>query len=246
MKSETAPRPKKNCELILALDMGDKEEALDLLDRIGNQIDWVKVGLQMFTRWGPVFLDEVASRGYRIFLDLKLHDISNTVAKTIQSLAHHPVEMLTLHASGGPEMISAAKDARDNSATEAKLIAVTVLTSINEGILKTVGLQGPIPERVTALGRMAVESGADGLVCSPLELGMLRQSLGDIPLLITPGIRPAGSDMGDQKRVMTPTDAANAGSSFIVVGRPILRADDPQAATMQIWDELTSTHPNHE
>jgi len=221
--------------------MEEKADALALLEKVGNGLNWVKVGLQMFTRWGPEFLTQVASRNYRIFLDLKLHDIPNTVASAVRSLAHCPVEMLTLHASGGPEMIAAAKKARDESGSEVKLIAVTILTSINEGILNEIGLQGPISKRVNALGKMAVKSGVDGLVCSPLELNILRENLGNEPLLITPGIRPTRGEIDDQKRVMTPTDAARAGSSFIVVGRPILNAIDPYAAALQIRDELA--HP---
>jgi orotidine-5'-phosphate decarboxylase len=241
MKTETIQANQTGCELILALDMEAKADALALLEQVGNGLNWVKVGLQMFTRWGPEFLTQVASRNYRIFLDLKLHDIPNTVASAVRSLAHCPVEMLTLHASGGPEMIEAAKKARDESGSEVKLIAVTILTSINEGILTEIGLQGPISKRVNALGKMAVESGVDGLVCSPLELNILRENLGNEPLLITPGIRPTRGEIDDQKRVMTPTDAAQAGSSFIVVGRPILNAIDPHAAALQIRDELA--HP---
>ena len=241
MKSKSTLDSENACELILALDLADKAEALALLDRIDGGLDWVKIGLQMFTRWGPGLLDEVANRGYKIFLDLKLHDISNTVASAVQSLAHCPVEMLTLHASGGPEMIAAAKATRDAAGSKAKLIAVTVLTSINESILASIGMQGPIAARVEALARLSVESGADGLVCSPLEVARLRENLGRASLLITPGIRPAGSASGDQKRILTPAEAAAAGSSFIVVGRPILRADDPRAAALAIRDELATT-----
>ncbi len=245
MKSETAPASDNTCELILALDLADKAEALGLLDRIDNGLAWVKVGLQMFTRWGPGLLDEVAGRGYRIFLDLKLHDISNTVASTVRSLASCPVEMMTLHASGGPGMIAAARDARDACGSKAKLIAVTVLTSLDETALAAIGLQGPIPDRVQSLAGMAVDSGADGLVCSPLEVRPLRTSLGQDSLLITPGIRPAGSEVGDQKRIMTPSDAAAAGSSFIVVGRPILKAEDPKATALAIRDQLARTSSAH-
>ena len=245
MKSETTPGPGKSCELILALDLADKTEALGLLDRIDNGLEWVKVGLQMFTRWGPGLLDEVARRGYKIFLDLKLHDIPNTVASAVRSLAQCPVEMMTLHALGGPGMIHAAQEARDACDSQAKLIAVTVLTSHDESTLHAVGLQGPIPDRVPALASMAVESGADGLVCSPLEVGPLRERLGSESLLITPGIRPAGSAAGDQKRIMTPSDAAEEGSSFIVVGRPILQAEDPKAAALAIRDELARTPSGH-
>ena len=241
MKTKTVQANRAGCDLILALDMKDKADALALLDKIDNGLNWVKVGLQMFIRWGPKFLNEVASRNYRIFLDLKLHDIPNTVASAIGSLADCPVEMLTLHASGGPEMLAAAKKARDKLSNKPKIIAVTILTSINNAILGEIGLQGPISKRVCAMGEMAVKSGADGLVCSPLELNILRESLGKNPLLITPGIRPSKCKMDDQKRVMNPTDAAKSGSSFIVVGRPILNAMNPHEATLRIREELAQS-----
>ncbi len=230
----------QTCQLILALDLEEKAQALDLLDRLDNSLSWVKVGLQMFTRYGPQLLEEIAEKNYRIFLDLKLHDIPNTVASAIKSLSSCPVEMLTLHASGGSEMIAAAKQARDDSSSEAKLIAVTILTSFNPELLAQVGITTPIPEQVQKLGKLSIESGADGLVCSPHEISVLRENLGGSPLLITPGIRPKGSDTGDQKRIMTPPEAAALGSSFIVVGRPILKAPDPQQATIEIQHQLSA------
>ena len=229
----------QTCQLILALDMEDKAESLALLDRLENSLDWVKVGLQMFTRYGPGLVDEIAAKGYKIFLDLKLHDIPNTVASAIKSLANCPVDMLTLHASGGAEMISTAKQARDDSPSQAKLVAVTILTSFNQSQLAQIGMATPIPEQVQALGGLAIESGADGLVCSPHEITPLRNKIGGSPLLITPGIRPAGSAAGDQKRIMTPGEAASLGSSFIVVGRPILKAEDPKQANLAIQAELS-------
>ena len=230
----------QTCQLILALDMEDKAGALALLDRLENSLDWIKVGLQMFTRYGPAFVDEIAAKGYKVFLDLKLHDIPNTVASAIRSLADCPVEMLTLHASGGAEMIARAKEARDDSPSLAKLIAVTILTSFNQNQLGEIGMPSPIPEQVQSLGSLAIGSGADGLVCSPHEITPLRNTLGGSPLLITPGIRPTGSAAGDQKRIMTPQEAASLGSSFIVVGRPILNAEDPRQATLGIQAELAN------
>ena len=229
----------QTCQLILALDLEEKEQALALLDQLENSLTWVKVGLQMFTRYGPGILDEIAARNYKIFLDLKLHDIPNTVASAIKSLSSCPVEMLTLHASGGSEMISAAKQARDDSPSETKLIAVTILTSFNPELLAQVGMTTPIPEQVARLGTLSMNYGADGLVCSPHEIATLRENLGTNPLLITPGIRPMGSDTGDQKRIMTPQEAADLGSSFIVVGRPILKAANPQKAALDIQKQLS-------
>ena len=231
----------QTCQLILALDLEEKEQALALLDQLENSLTWVKVGLQMFTRHGPQILEEIAARNYKIFLDLKLHDIPNTVASAIKSLSSCPVEMLTLHASGGSEMIAAAKQARDDSPSDAKLIAVTILTSFNPELLAQVGITTPIPEQVAKLGSLAINSGADGLVCSPHEISTLRDNLGANPLLITPGIRPKGSDTGDQKRIMTPQEAAELGSSFIVVGRPILKAESPQQAALDIQKQLSGS-----
>ncbi len=230
----------QTCELILALDMEEKAQALALLNRLGDSLEWVKVGLQMFTKYGPGLVDEIAAKGYRIFLDLKLHDIPNTVASAIRSLAGCPVEMLTLHASGGAEMVASAKQARDESRSSAKLIAVTILTSFNQDQIRQIGMPAPIPDQVLALGKLANEAGADGLVCSPHEILPLRDSLGGDLLLVTPGIRPIGSESGDQKRIMTPREASRLGSSFIVVGRPILKADDPRQAALSIRNDLKS------
>lgn len=230
----------QTCQLILALDLEDKSKALNLLDQLENSLTWVKVGLQMFTQYGPQLLDEIAAKNYKIFLDLKLHDIPNTVASAIKSLSSSPVEMMTLHASGGTEMIAAAKQARDDSPSKAKLIAVTILTSFNTELLAQVGITTPIPKQVARLGSLSINSGADGLVCSPHEISTLRENLGENPLLITPGIRPKGSDTGDQKRIMTPSEAAELGSSFIVVGRPILKAENPQQAAIDIQNQLSS------
>ena len=209
-----------------------------MLDQLGDALDWVKIGLQLFTAHGPDFVREVADRGYHIFLDLKLHDIPNTVAKSVQSIAQLPVELLTLHASGGAEMLQWAEKARLEHAPQMNLLAVTVLTSMNEAQLHALNVRSSPEEQVIHLAGHSLQAGVQGLVCSSLELAPLRAKFGRGPIIVTPGIRPAGSDADEQKRIMTPRDAAAAGSSFIVVGRPILKAPSPAAAARTIRAEL--------
>ncbi|MFU8847477.1 MAG: orotidine-5'-phosphate decarboxylase [Opitutales bacterium] len=228
----------KPCQLILALDLESKEEAFAMLDQLEHSLDWVKIGLQLFTAYGPDFVREVADRGYRIFLDLKLHDIPNTVAKAVQSIAQLPVELLTLHASGGSEMLQWANRARADHAPDLNLLAVTVLTSMDEAQLHALNVKTSPEAQVLHLAGLSLEAGIQGLVCSSLELPPLRQKYGSDPIIVTPGIRPAGSAADEQKRIMTPKDAAAAGSSYIVVGRPILKAASPSAAAHAIQAEL--------
>lgn len=226
------------CKLILALDLETREEALALLDRMGDSLEWVKVGLQLFTAYGPDFVREIADRGYKVFLDLKLYDIPNTVAKAVQSIAQLPVELLTLHASGGAEMLEWANRARQEHAPQLNLLAVTVLTSMNSAQLRSLNIQAETEAQVMHLAKLSLDAGIQGLVSSSLELPPLRASFGPEPILVTPGIRPLGSDANEQKRIMTPAAAAAAGSSYIVVGRPILQAPDPAAAARAIQAEL--------
>ena len=227
------------CQLILALDLETREEALAMLDRLGDSLKWVKIGLQLFTAYGPDFVYEIADRGYKVFLDLKLHDIPNTVAKAVQSISTLPVELLTLHASGGGEMLEWANRARDEHAPNLNLLAVTVLTSMDEPQLRSLNVNAAPEEQVLHLADITIKSGVQGLVCSSLELEPLRARLGHDPIIVTPGIRPAGVAADEQKRIMTPAAAAAAGSSYIVVGRPILKAEDPAAAAQAIQAELT-------
>jgi orotidine-5'-phosphate decarboxylase len=229
-----------DCDLILALDLPTRESALAALDQVGDTLSWVKIGLQLFTAYGPEFVHQVADRGYHIFLDLKLHDIPNTVAKAVESIAQLPVDLLSLHASGGAEMLQWAGEAAENAPGRLRLLAVTVLTSMNEAQLRAINVASSPQAQVLKLAALSRDAGIGGLVCSPLELVSLREMLGPAPTIVTPGIRPAGSDSNEQKRIMTPATAARAGASFIVVGRPILRAEDPAAATRSIQAELTS------
>ena len=226
------------CQLILALDLEAREEALAKLNKLGNSIKWVKIGLQMFTAHGPEFVREIAGRGYKVFLDLKLHDIPNTVSKTVESIAKLPVELLTLHASGGSEMLKWANQTRADHAPGLNLLAVTVLTSMNNTQLNSLNIPKTTEEQVLHLANISLESGIQGLVCSSLELTTLRNHFGPEPIIVTPGIRPAGSAKDEQKRIMTPSAAAAAGSNFIVVGRPILNSDDPAAVARSICEEI--------
>ena len=227
------------CDLILALDVPTREEAAPILRQLRGQLRWVKLGLQMFTAYGPGYVREVAGMGFDVFLDLKLHDIPNTVAKAVESLGQLPVKMLTLHTSGGGEMMRAAAAAQQKANPNLLLLGVTVLTSTDAAGLNEIGVTASPADQVARLGKLALDSGLCGLVCSPLEVGMLRRTLPDWTRLVTPGIRPAGeAGTDDQKRIMTPADAARAGSSYIVVGRPILQAADPAAAARAILAEL--------
>lgn len=225
-------------ELILVLDLPDRDETDRVLDRVGSSVHWVKIGLQLFTRYGPSIVESVAARGYRIFLDLKLHDIPNTVARAVDSLSQLPISMLTLHASGGSEMMRWALDAQRTNRSDLLLLGVTVLTSTDQAGLEETGVSATPADQVNRLADLAISAGMKGLVCSPLELAGLRQRFGPGIALVTPGIRPAGSDLNEQKRVMTPREAMKAGASHIVVGRPILRANDPALAARSILTEL--------
>ena len=230
------------CDLILALDVPTREAAAPVLRQLRGQLRWVKLGLQMFTAYGPDYVREVAGLGFDVFLDLKLHDIPNTVAKAVESLGPLPIKMLTLHTSGGGEMMRAAVKAQQKTNPHLLLLGVTVLTSTDAAGLNEIGVTAAPAEQVARLGRLAVDSGLRGLVCSPLEVELLRRTLPATTQLVTPGIRPAGeAGSDDQKRVMTPADAARAGSSYIVVGRPILKAADPAAAAKAILAELNGT-----
>ncbi len=229
------------CDLILALDVPTREAAAPILRQLRGQLQWVKIGLQLFTAYGPDYVREVAGMGFNIFLDLKLHDIPHTVARAVESLAPLPIQMLTLHTAGGGEMMRAARAAQQQHNPKLLLLGVTVLTSMDSAGLNEIGVASPATGQVARLGQLAADSGLRGLVCSPLEVALLRAQLPATMQLVTPGIRLTGEAGGDdQKRVMTPADAARAGSTYIVVGRPILQATDPAAAARTILAELAA------
>ncbi|HQF38116.1 MAG TPA: orotidine-5'-phosphate decarboxylase [Opitutaceae bacterium] len=227
-----------NCDLILALDCETAEEADPILRQLSGRLRWVKIGLQMFTAYGPDYVRRVADQGFSIFLDLKLHDIPNTVAKAVQSLAPLPIGMLTLHTCGGREMMEWAVKAQRQHKPDLLLLGVTVLTSMDDAALNGTGVPGAAATQVERLARLAASAGLSGLVCSPHEVAPLRAALPPTVQLVTPGVRPADAAQDEQKRVMTPADAARAGSNFIVVGRPILRAPSPADAATRILREL--------
>jgi orotidine-5'-phosphate decarboxylase len=228
-----------SCDLILVLDAQSPGEVLPILRHLQGTVRWVKVGLEMYTACGPEAVREIAELGFNVFLDLKLHDIPNTVAKAVESAARLPIKMLTLHTSGGTEMMRWAVKAQQTHAPDLLLLGVTVLTSLGEPDLRAIGYTLTPEAQVLRLGRLAVDAGLRGLVCSPLELPVLRAELPADVQLVTPGIRPAGAAVGDQTRIMTPGNAAAAGASYIVVGRPIFQAPDPAAAARAILTELS-------
>lgn len=224
--------------LIVALDTPKLENAEALAGQVAPSTGLVKLGLELFCAAGPPALARLAAHA-PVFLDLKLHDIPNTVAGAVASLAPLGASMLTLHAGGGPAMISAARKAAEAAgAARPILLAVTVLTSMDAEQLGAVGVAGGPAQQVLRLARMAMDAGADGLVCSPREVSLIRDALGEAPMLVVPGIRPLGSASGDQARIATPEDAVACGADWIVVGRPITEAANPAAAAAAITASL--------
>ena len=226
-------------EVILALDVESRAKAEHILEKTGDDLKWVKIGLQTYLRDGDSFLKDVSASGKSIFLDLKLHDIPNTMVKAIESLSSLPIKMLTLHSTAGPEALAKCSQVAEEFLPETHLLAVTVLTSMNKGNLNAIGVNTDIPEQVDNLAKLSVESGINGIVSSPLELVRLRPKLPAGTIFVTPGIRPIGSSIGDQKRIMTPKQAANAGANFLVIGRPILEAVEPKKTLFEIQTELS-------
>ncbi len=223
--------------LIAALDTVDPARARAWAEAVAPYVGLLKLGLEFFLANGPAGVRAMA--GTPIFLDLKLHDIPNTVAGAVRAILPLRPRMLTIHASGGPAMVQAACQAAAAAGTDRPMIlAVTVLTSLDQAALSATGVPATPADQVLRLGRLAVEAGADGLVCSPLEVALLRQALGASVRLVVPGIRPAGSAAGDQARTMTPAEAVAAGADWIVVGRPITGAPDPAAAAARIAAEI--------
>lgn len=227
-------------ELIVALDVNNREEAVQKVKAIGDTVDFYKIGLELFTAEGPDVVKAVKNLGKRVFLDLKFHDIPRTVERSVRSGGKLGVDLMTIHSVGGKAMIKAAADAAAEFGPNGpKILAVTVLTSLDQSDLEDVGIKGRTPaEQVEAMARFAIENGANGLVCSPKEVGNLSKILKPGTLFITPGVRPAGAAVGDQKRVATPADAVRDGSTHLVVGRPILAAEDPVAAAKAIRAEM--------
>lgn len=233
-------------DLALALDVPSRDALANLLLRLPDSLRWCKVGLELFCAHGPTIIESLRSMNKQIFLDLKLHDIPRTVERAVQAAARHDVGLLTIHAGGGRAMIQAAVEgARSTGSGTTKIIAVTALTSLSDNDLHEAGIAGSTADHVLRLGDLARSAGADGLVCSPLEVNALRQRLGPDIFLVTPGIRSNSDRAGDQKRTATVADAVAGGSNLLVVGRPIVEATDPYATTLRILQEIAHANQAH-
>lgn len=229
--------------IILALDVSTSEQALPLARQLAPVLGAIKIGSELFTASGPQIVRQMRDLGLNVFLDLKFHDIPNTVAKAVASAVQLDVQMLTIHTGGGSEMMKAAeKSAKENAAKLGKtaplVLGVTILTSLDSNAISEVGYPANVAHQVDRLAKLAVASGLRGLVCSPLEVVELRRILPREVQLVTPGIRPADSATDDQKRTLTPKEAIAAGADWLVIGRPIYAAKDPRKAAEQILDDL--------
>lgn len=235
-------------KIIVALDVDSRAKALSLVDELPEARTF-KVGLQLFTAEGPSLIEELHNLGKQVFLDLKLHDIPNTVAGAVREAVHHGVFMLTLHASGGREMMARAADeacrARDKDShhlAKPLLLGVTVLTSLKAEHLREIGMDADPLDQVANLAGLALQAGLDGVVCSPKEIRRVKEECGRDFLVVAPGIRPIWAAAHDQKRVMTPSQAVERGADYIVIGRPITAADSPGSSFTKITEELDSVH----
>ncbi len=251
MATTSGPRPssasasansleKARERLIVALDVPGAPAAAELVKRLEGTCTWFKVGLELFIAAGPAVIEPLLAQGHSVFLDLKLHDIPNTVAGAVRSAGSLGVRMLTIHALGGPAMLAAARTALDGLANPPELLAVTVLTSMDKPQLTAIGLHREPSEQVDLLARMGLAAGIRGFVTSPQEVATLRKLTGPEGVLVIPGIRPAGAETGDQKRIATPADALRAGASYLVVGRPITQAANPAEAAHTILEEMAA------
>lgn len=219
--------PVNDPKVLVALDFADTASALSFVEKLDPESCRLKIGKELFAVAGPEFVTQLINRNFDVFLDLKYHDIPNTVAKAVQAAARLGVWMVNVHALGGRKMMQAAQEALAGFKNGPLLIAVTILTSMEQADLAEIGLTGSPEENVMRLAKLAQSSGLDGVVCSAQEASILRETLGEDFCLVTPGIRPMGSDVNDQKRVMTPNQAMDAGSSYLVVGRPITKSASP-------------------
>jgi orotidine-5'-phosphate decarboxylase len=226
-------------KLIVALDFPRATAALEAVHRLEGLVQWFKVGLELYLAEGNSIVEHVRGLGYSVFLDLKLHDIPNTVAGAVRSVAKTGADMLTLHAAGGPAMLTAAHEAAGAISSGPKLLAVTVLTSMDAAQLVATGVNSSPHDQVSRLAEMAYSAGIRGFVASAEEVSSLRAAYSNATLVI-PGIRPAGAAVGDQKRVATPASAIAAGADYLVIGRPITQAADPAATAQAILDEIAA------
>ena len=226
--------------IIVALDYPDAAAARQFVSRVRPGLCRLKVGKELFVAAGPAFVRELVDQGYDVFLDLKFHDIPNTVAQACKAAARLGVWMLNVHAAGGPRMLTAARESLDGLDRRPLLIAVTVLTSMGADELRAIGVDADAEQQVLRLAGLTQDAGLDGVVCSALEASALRRAMGSGFCLVTPGIRPAGSKSGDQTRILTPEQAIRAGSDYLVIGRPITQAVDPVATLESLAGEIAS------
>jgi|SRR5579872_1134549 len=238
--SDTHRIEEARSRLIVALDVATADAAFELVNRLEGSCRWFKVGLELFTAAGPSIVEQLAEQGHSVFLDLKFHDIPNTVAGAVRSCAGLGARMMTLHGLGGPAMLAAGRAEMAKLADPPQLLVVTVLTSMDAAQLNAIGLAVSPAEEAESLARLGVEAGIRGFVCSPQEVAALRSITGSSGVLVVPGIRPAGAEIGDQKRVATPAETLGQGASYLVVGRPITQAADPAAAANQILAEMAT------
>jgi orotidine-5'-phosphate decarboxylase len=229
--------------IICAIDTTDVEQAKRLSQQLGGSVGALKLGLEFFTANGAAGVAQIASQAFPVFLDLKFHDIPNTVSKAIKATAGSDTFLMTVHTQGGKAMMRASADAAAEVAiTTGKkrpmVVGVTILTSMDQNDLGSIGVASSVSDQVVRLAELAQASGLDGIVCSPHEIDLIRKACGVDFKLVVPGIRPAGSDAGDQKRVLTPKEAVDKGADYLVIGRPITEAADPKAAAQAIWESI--------
>ncbi len=229
-----------NPRIIVPLDFSTAEQALELVEKLQPDLCRLKVGKELFTKTGPVLVEKLISKGFDVFLDLKFHDIPTTVAKACAVAADLGVWMVNVHASGGSEMMSLAREEIEKKSHCPLLIGVTILTSMNRETLGELGIQCSVDEQVIRLAQLTSDAGLDGVVCSAHEVKILRDNFDEEFILVTPGIRPGGSNKDDQKRVMTPGQAIKAGSDYLVIGRPITQAANPAQALKDISEEISA------
>ena len=225
-------------KLIVALDTDDIKLAEQLISKLAAVVKIFKVGIQLFTATGPEVIHLIQHKGAEAFLDLKFHDIPNTVSHAVEAACRYNPLMLSVHTLGGSQMLQAAVEARNQTRAKTKILGVTILTSLDKGQLEEIGLSASVNEEVLCLAQMAKTLGLEGVIASPQEIGILRSSVGEKFIIVTPGIRPAGPMNDDQRRTMQAKEAVLAGADYLVVGRPITQAPDPLAAAKKIFDEI--------
>ncbi len=231
---------KKNTpKIIIALDYPDEKSAMTMLQQLTPELCRIKIGKELFVSTGPQLVEKIVNMGFDVFLDLKFHDIPNTVASACKAAANLGVWMLNVHASGGLKMMQSAQQSIANVANKPLLIAVTILTSLDNTALAEIGYKREVFDQVLHLAKLTKSAGLDGVVCSPHEAKAIKSECGNKFMLITPGVRPLGSKLNDQSRIMTPQEALDAGSNYLVIGRPITASDNPLKALESISQEIT-------